>query len=224
MKINSAAVTIPLYGITFILSLVHVSVLCAYYWINDENQFGFIPMIDFDYESNIPTLFTTLLFIFSALLLAVHWKGCRQSHSHEAKYWFGLILLFVFLGFDEGIKIHEFTGDFVERFIVAQGYLYFPWFIPYSIALLVLTLIYFRFYLELPVKTKKQLFLSALVFLSAAIGLDIIGANEAYLNGTDSILYSILYTAEEIMEMVGLIIFITALIDLLSIRHIEIKF
>ncbi len=210
-SINPQKITRVLLLITLVLTIFHCGVLLAYFIIDDPEKFDFVRLIDFDYEGNIPTLFSSLLMLISAALFFLLARITYAKTPWHKKYWLGLAWVFLFLGIDEGTKIHEHIGDWVEQFVSANDYLYFPWVLPYILVLTVLVAIYFRFYLSLPRPLQKRLLLAAILFLSGAVGLDMIGGREADINGTSTIYYSVLYTVEEILEMIGVIVLIHSL-------------
>ena len=75
---------------------------------------------------------------------------------------------------------------------------------------------YFRFVLALPRSTMILFLGSGLLFLAGAIGIEVVSAREADINGTETVYYSVLYTAEELCEMVAMVIFSYGLL-----RYIE---
>ena len=191
-----------------VLSVMHIGVLIAYFIIDDPDTFDFVRLVDFDYEANIPTLFSSLiLFAASGLFLVLAALSITQM-PRDRKFWVGLAVVFLFLGVDEGAKIHEKIGDWVEQFVNAEGYIYYPWVLPYVTVFLLLVAAYFKFYLRLPRHMQIGMFIAATMFLSGAVVLDMLGGNEADANGTSTIYYSVLYTIEEILEMTGVIVLI----------------
>ena len=206
------------------ISFIHIAILVVYYVINDENIFDFVPWFDMDYEANLPTMFTALLFFLNSLLLLAIGLLSRIEPHRKSFPWFALSLIFLFLCLDESTKIHEYAGDLMEYFIDAEGYFYFPWFIPYMTALVLLAVIFLPFFLSLTKNTKKLYIVSLLAFLSGAVFLDILGAEEAHSVGTFSIKYSVLYTMEEILEMLGLIIFLYANLGIMADGKAVIEF
>jgi hypothetical protein len=62
------------------------------------------------------------------------------------------------------------------------------------------------------------------LFVTGAMGIELISANEADLNGTDTILYSALYTAEELCEMISIVIFSYALMRYIENERIQFVF
>ena len=83
---------------------------------------------------------------------------------------------------------------------------------PYAIFLIFLAIPYLGFLFRLPVDTRVRFIIAAVLFLGGAIGVEVISAKEADLYGTSTVTYSVLYTIEELLEMLGVIAFIRALL------------
>ncbi|NNC99537.1 MAG: peptidase M48 Ste24p [Gammaproteobacteria bacterium] len=203
----------------FLLVLIHSIALAIYFYVDDPDVFDFVRLIDLDYEGNIPTLFSALLFLSNGCLFYLLYRATKENKQPYALYWLGLALVFTFLGFDEGTRLHEEIGDLTEHLVEAKGLLYFPWVIPYSIAFVIAVSVYFRFYLTLDRRLQLRLLACAVVFLSGAVGLEIFSAREAETSGTSSLSYSILYTIEESLEMAGLILLFHTLTDKLRVEN-----
>ena len=204
-----------------ILIVLNSIMLVIYFKIDNPNRFDFIQMIDLDQEANLPTLFSSTLLLISAFLFYLLAKISKQSKKEQYKYWFGLSIVFMFLGFDESAKIHETLGDFTEDFVQATGYLHYPWVISYSILVVVLGLLYLRFFLKMERKLFWSFMKAATIFLSGAIGFELLGANEASLHNSDTMLYCYYYTIEESLEMFGVIFLINILLTLLEDKRIQ---
>ena len=199
--------------------LTYLNVLVLIFWFEYDDPFPtFTKYFDVGQERNIPTLYSVLALAVAATLLATNarhsWEKCDGQH----RYWAGLGLIFLFLAFDEGTKIHEKTSNVIEQWITPQGYLYWLWVIPYGFAVLVLAAVYLRFLVRLSRTTRYYFILAALLFLGGAIGVDMLQAREADLMiGNDyTILYCVLYSLEEFLEMIGVAVFIYALLKNLA--------
>ena len=87
---------------------------------------------------------------------------------------------------------------------------------PYGIATLVFTLAFLKFVWELPRDSRARFFAAGIIFLSGALGIEMFGAREAELHGYYTVTYSVLYSLEEMLEMLGIILFIYALLSHLA--------
>ncbi len=211
---------IPKRVLTFMLSIIsllvvlHVTQLAIYYYVGDPDIFDFVELIDFDYEANLPSFYSSSALLFTSLLLwIIGWYKFKQKALFKY-HWLGLAFVFTFLGVDEGIALHEDIGDIFENkeWVDAQGFLFFAWVVPYGVLLLFFALSYLRFVLALPGKIKVLFICAGVMFVGGAMGLEIFSAREADLHGTDTVLYSALYTMEEILEMTSIALFCYALL------------
>ena len=92
------------------------------------------------------------------------------------------------------------------------GLLYFLWVIPYGIATFLLGLFYLRFLWRLPSATRRRFIVAGIIFLTGAIAFDMLGGLEAETYGFNNVIYCALYTIEEFLEMLGSILFLSALL------------
>ncbi|MDY6919155.1 MAG: hypothetical protein SV765_02955 [Pseudomonadota bacterium] len=172
---------------------------------------GVVKLVDFNSERNVPTLFSTLLLLIASTLLFIIAVN-QKAQGGFPKAWLGLSLIFLFLGVDEISSIHEhFTLPAREAF-GASGLFYFAWVIPYGVALLILAAVYFRFLMALPKPTLVLFIISGVVFVSGAIGFEMLGGRHDELTKDKGTLHQIYYTCEELLEMLGVAIFIYALL------------
>ncbi|WP_420601839.1 hypothetical protein [Flagellimonas sp.] len=189
----------------------------------DARIYQVLRIVDFDVENSIPTLFSFLNLLLSAgllFLISIRFK----DRFREYLPWLGLAFVFLFLSLDEILSIHEnFIEIFREKYNFS-GLLYFSWVIPYGIGLLVFLLIYFPFFLKLPKRIKLLFAVSGFVFVSGAIGMELFGGRYYEQNGGNSDLtYSMFYTLEELLEMLGITFFNYALLSYIAIHCKEIN-
>jgi hypothetical protein len=212
---------LSLMALVFIV--IHIVILCIYYYIGDPDKFDFVQMFDLDMEANVPTLFSSLILAISAFCFYLLAQTSKAKSTGDRKYWLGLGGVFLFLSFDESAKIHETIGDYTENFVDATGILYYPWVISYSVLVLVLGGLYFKFFWKMERKIFWSFMLSAFIYLSGAVGFELLGAIESSAHGTATVLYSVLYTIEESLEMYGVIYLIWILLTLLEKEKIKIE-
>ena len=201
----------PLLWTIALLTLIHSIVLFLYFYWDDAYVFGLVDLFDFDIEGNFPTFYSAVALLLATGLLALTTHINWNREGGNRFYWLLLTCLFLFLTFDEATAIHETIGVYFEDFLDASGFFYFMWVVPYGVAVLVLGLLFLKFVLGLPAQTRNHFIAAGMIFLSGAIGLEVFGAREADLNGTETITYCVLYTFEELFEMLGIVLFIYAL-------------
>jgi hypothetical protein len=165
-------------------------------------------------EQTIPTLYSSLLMLGAAVLLASIGQAARTRDRGHHLHWYGLAVVFTFLAIDESVGIHELTIEPLRDAFNASGLLYYTWVVPYVAALVVLVVVYARFLLDLPDKTRYGFLIAGAVYVLGAVvvesftGLVAEGKEDAERGA----LFRVLQGTEEVLEIVGLIIFINVLL------------
>ncbi|MCE0485985.1 hypothetical protein [Ornithinimicrobium sediminis] len=180
-----------------------------------------LSLLDVDVEDSIPTWFASMqLAAIGGLLLT--WK--RELAGVERTYgWILLGVVFVGLSIDEIASVHErldrptrslldieggvVMGDgAVERF---SGLPLWP--IPVALSMIVLLATLVPFLRNLPRATLWRFVIAGAVFVSGAIGLDMLQWATGS-SSTDSFLYNLVTTVEEALEMIGALLFLRAVL------------
>ena len=188
--------------------------------------YGFVPLFYVDAEQNIPTLFSVLLLFFAALLLTAISVLKKKQMDPDASNWAALAFWLLFMAVDEASSIHEKLTTPVRGLLGDGpfGIFYFAWVIPGVAVVCILTLYFLRFHLRLPAKTRTTFLVSSALFISGAIGFELVGGRYAELYGSENLTYSMIATAEESLEMAGVIVFIYALLDYIADHYKEVRF
>ncbi len=213
ITIQPKRVALAFFWVVMALTLIHSIVLFFYFYLPDDEVFGLVDLFDFDIEGNIPTLYSSVAILFCAALLAIIARSNWKKRDQWRMYWLGLAVMFLFLAVDEGVALHEYLSNIFEEFMEAEGLLYFLWVVPYGIATVIVGLIYLRFVLHLPQSTKRLFIAAGLIFLTGAVGIEMLSAQEVDRHSTYTITYCLLYTVEEVFEMLGIVLFIYALLS-----------
>ncbi len=171
---------------------------------------------DFNREGNLPAVYSSMTIFFCAFLLYYISRSLTNNSKTKKTSWFILALIFLFLGFDELLSFHEVLISIVKKYVNVGGYLYFAWVIPYGIAIIFLGIIYIRFLLNLPKKIRLIFILSAILFVGGAMGIELIEGNHAEIHGYHTLQFAIMYTMEELLEMLGIALFIYGLLTYIS--------
>jgi len=169
-------------------------------------------------EGNIPTLFAAIILLLAALLLGVIWRVKRRQADRYALHWGLLALLFGYLGFDEGARIHELAGPvfvnafgetalFTDTFLGSRA-----WVLAGGVVVLLVGAAYFRFLRHFPARIRNLVLLAGAIFVAAALGLEILGGIHEYRYGQENVIYGLLVTTEEVLEMGAVALFIYTLL------------
>ncbi len=208
---NSVSVKISkiLTLVVIILSLAHVTYLFLLN-SNFENQSALnilLKLFYLDAEQTIPAWFSScILWSCGVGLLVVSFL---EKNNSIDKYWFLMGLSLLYVSLDESISLHEYGVTIINKLAVRNNielpdFLVYSWVIPASICVLILAIVLIPFFVRLESQLRQALLISGMVYLSGAVGCEMIGGY-AVVNSYKT-LYLIAMTVEEILEMCGAII------------------
>jgi hypothetical protein len=175
-----------------------------------------IALFELDREANIPTLYQTVTIMLCAALLAVIAIARKRENKREYLYWAGLAAVFLFLSADETAGMHERMIEPLRNALNTSGVLYFAWVIPYGILLVAMMVIYSRFLFSLPLRFRYLIILAAILYVTGALGFELIGGQWTDLHGQENLTYTLITTCEEIFEMAGILVFIYTLMSYIA--------
>ena len=203
--------------------LAHIGVLLSRFGWGHGRLYGLLPMFDLDKEHNLPSFFSGALFLANAGLLTLIWRTQRSARRERG--WAGLAGIFVFLAFDELFSVHETLIEPVRTTYHLGGLLYYAWVVPYAVALAVIALAYIPFWVRLDPADRLRFGLSAAVYLSGAVGLELVEGWYAVLTQERfDVVRGVLTGLEESLEMAGLIIFLYGLLRRLESQCGQLRF
>lgn len=211
--------------------LHYLSVLSEVFFGND------IALFDLGKEGNLPTMFATMLLLYSSALSYFIWQtkdqrskevGITPSETDPAKTrgsacspahgnpdsrgdlfcWMLLSVIFLFLAIDEFASIHETIGNMLERFFDKDGPLWFPWKIPFGLGLIFFVLSYLKFLARLPGRYRNLFVISGAIYVTGAIGIELAEGLYRYLYKISNFNYRAFEPLEESLELLGVIFFI----------------
>lgn len=189
------------------------------------NFYGFKKFF-FDDEETIPTYFSAINLLIAGILLALIANFKARANDPFILHWKILSGLFILLSIDEIAGIHEMTIDPLVLAYDLSGYLRFPWVILGLMFMAGFSLYYYKFLKSLPKKYIKGFFCSCLIFLTGAIGIEIISA-KIFISREESakdLIYNLVTSIEESFEMIGIIMFINVLLSYLKTMNNSINF
>lgn len=176
------------------------------------NNTEFVRLFDVSEEANITAWFSSLLLLISAALLSVIAMAKSASAKPYSRHWGFLSLIFLYLSLDEAAKIHEITIKPLRALFNASGLFYYAWVIIAIPFILLLGFVFMRFVFDLPSRTRTQFVLAGVIFLTGALGFEMLGGYflDKLVGGLS--INPILVTFEEFFENFGIVIFISALL------------
>src|SRR5688572_10046368 len=111
-----------------------------------------------DFERSLPTLYSTLLLLISALLFGtIAYSHFRGGHPY-ASHWGALSFIFSLLALDEFALLHEQAIEPVRAALdIEGGLLWFAWVVPAAVAVALFGIAFARFLGHLPRATRRLL-------------------------------------------------------------------
>jgi len=210
----------------FLITILVLLVLNIWSYLNIRESSSLEPGLffkktNFNTEKNIPSIFSGSLHFIASILLGFIGASALTIKNRKV-FWYCLSFLFLFVGLDEILRIHEKLNGYLSSLWETSGIFHYAWVIPYGIAVILIALACFKPLFELPKRTLLNFILSALIFLLGAVGMEMYTgwyiAHEN-LEGLDidrMPTIFVLYTIEELLEMLGVGYFIYSLLQFIS--------
>ena len=203
------------------LLLAHLFVLIMDFGFDRGYLFGLAAKFNLNNEMNFPTLVATLELLACSVMLAANAHFRPGSHG-QALGWWVLCAIFVFLGFDENISLHEMTSGPTLQLLQADWVPLYAWVLPYSVALLIAAAVLLPWFLKIERASQIRFVIAGTIFVSGALGIELLeSANasgtdpDAWADGTSQVegtlRQALLTTVQECMEYVGAGYFLCAL-------------
>lgn len=214
--ISPQRVTLVLTFVAIILSLISLAGQFSKYILGRPTVFGLVRAFSVNGDSSIPTWYSSFALLLCSLLLAIIAQVKKSNHGRYVRHWQVLAAIFLYLSIDEVAMLHEHADIMLGSNLNRTGFLLYGWVAVGVPLVFVFVLAYLRFLAHLPVKT-RLLFLSAgTVFIAGALGVEMISARHHDLYGTQNMTFALIVTLEEFLEMIGIVIFIYALLSYLN--------
>jgi len=175
-------------------------------------------------EVSIPSWYGTSLLLIAAALLGVIAVAKRQVGDRFQRHWTGLALIFLALSVDDAADLHGHTSYRLQATFETGGWFAYAWVVPAAIACAIVGLIYIRFLAHLPASTRWRFVVAGVLFLTGALVMEMIEGRYDTQHGVENMPYRIMVAIEESLEMIGVVIFISALLTYLATIAERIEF
>jgi len=168
------------------------------FWVNMLEQ-----AFNMDAEANVPTYFNTIILFIPALLFAAIAVTKFMDKDKFRIHWAGLSLLFLYLSIDEASVLHEKLIKPMRSMMDLGGIFYFAWVVPGIAFVVVVGLMYLRFFLNLETKFKILFFTSIFLYFGGVLGGEMVSGYFAESIGQKNFTYSVASSLEESIELIG---------------------
>jgi len=188
-------------------------------------------LVDVGEEDNVPTWYSAVQLQLSSILLAAIAIAKRRRREGYALHWAILSSIFLYLSLDEVASQHEELSNGVisslgrDLLDLNSGFFHQFWVVPGIVFTLVFLLAYLRFLAHLPSETRRLFVIAGTLFVLGALGAEMLQARvissyamEGWANvgGLPKIAVGLLGSLEELLEMLGIVVFIFALLSYMS--------
>ena len=173
--------------------------LTIYHYRIEELPWLVRQLFDVDEEDTLPTWFSAFLLLIVSGFLWLCARRKEISADPWRVYWYILSVGFLLMSVDEVAGIHETLNSVIEPHWTVGG----------GILVLVIGLCYLPFLLRLPRRTALLFVVAGVVYVTGAIGIEILGNPM----DADTLEYNLLTLVEEGLEMFGVILFLYGLLN-----------
>jgi hypothetical protein len=213
-----------LLGAATFIALVNV-VSDLYAQFSGGESLRFSRLFSFDDKITIPTWYSSSLMLLCALLCGAIACDSRAKSDRQSGYWAFFSLVFLLFSLDEVTALH-LRLDFISRYMFQLGGFRYGLYLLLVAAIAATVWICRKFFAQLPSQTRWQLGAGSFFYIAAIV---VDQLDKRIWRGQD--LYTVahapgLFTAvDELLELVGLVVFIYALLTYIgkSIKELQIR-
>ncbi|GAB3533911.1 hypothetical protein GCM10027443_20160 [Pontibacter brevis] len=215
-KIN-LRVNIPLIirflGAVILLCVFMAFVRGLYIYLTGNNaEDSLLTKFNMDLEQTLPTYVSAINLFIASAFLALIAKSKWGMEDRYRKHWGALALGFLLLSVDESISLHEVVvANFMMQLSAISGPNHFGAGVLILLCAALSSMLFLKFILHLPARTKVRMISSGVVFVLGAAGMEAIGGYFVS-DGYEKVAYNISVIIEESLEMAGILLFIRSLL------------
>jgi hypothetical protein len=200
-SISSSGLPRTLLIVAITLLACHAA-LWTYHFQVDELHWLWLQLFDVDQENNLPTWFSQFLLVLASALLWICARTRASQGDPFSAYWYALAAGFLLMAVDEVAGVHESINSVIVM----------SWAIPAAGLSLLIGLAFVPFLLRLPRPTALLFSLAGALYLTGAVGTEIVGNTMVRERLENTLRYKMTTMAEESLEMFGMILFLYALL------------
>lgn len=224
-RLSAGRVTWVLASVAVLLTVVSFAAQSVDVLLGSGNPASPLPLFFVGNDQSVPSWYASVILLLCSVLLAVITHAERGDGAGRSLPWGILAAVFLYLSVDEGVGLHERMGPLGGATLEAAGLgsevpISRTWVIPAAALVLVFVLAYARFFLALPGRIRALFLVAGALFVGGALGMEVLTDLYVYLNGGTgslTILQNVARTVllphvEELLEMLGVVVFVHALL------------
>jgi hypothetical protein len=189
----------------FYLVIFHI-ILQAFHYFVSELPWLLREIFDVDEEESFSTWFSAIILFGASFLLFLIARDSAFKKEKFSKHWYGLAIGFGILSMDEVVGMHETFNTVTEV----------AWTVPFTYLTVAIFVVYWKFLIHLPSEAKRNFLIAGSIFLSGGLLVEHLADYYVDIYEMDNFGYQLLTAFEETLEMVGVILFIRALLQYIS--------
>lgn len=201
---------VAVFGAAIVLALGYLVELIGQMRGVPSHQIG-LNFLRLDEEASLPPLFSSLLMLTIAVLAFRTGRDDRLAAPRTSLGWTLLSVGFVYLALDEFLALHEVFSR-MPQVPNYGGVLRQKWLLVGIPLVAVIGLLFIPFLLRIRRQTALRLIVAGTVYLSGAVGAELISGWIIETAGKESALYALETMAEETLEIVGLLLGLRAIL------------
>lgn len=174
-------------------------------------------LFNLDREMNIPTWYSCLMLISCGLIIRGIFIIKRSLSDRFWRKWKILSIIFFLLALDEIASIHEILIiDDLADILNLPSFWHSVWVIPGTVLVIIFIWKYWKFIFYLPKQLRRYFLIAISLYVGGALGMEMVGSYYDGIDGQQNLVYAMLATVEEVMEMMGCVVFIYGLLTYLG--------
>ncbi len=179
----------------------------AHTMLQDLRQF------DLDAENSVPAWWGSSVMLLTCLVLYTLASRAWWDNDRLWRLWLVLAVAFLALSIDESASFHEGVIEPLRAAFGFTGILYYAWVVPALLCVAALGLLLLPLLKDLPKDLIIRFGLFGGIFLSGALGMEMVGGWLDYEGQRVTAYYALSTSVEEGLELLGLSLFLAALLD-----------
>lgn len=175
-------------------------------------------------EGGLPAAFSFLLLLSAGAALAFTARVATDESSF-VRYrgrWLVMSLALTAVAFDEAFAVHEELIDYMRYNFGVSGVFSYGWIIPYGIAAGALCVLMIPPLRALPSRVRRLMLVGGVCYVSGAVGMEMVGG-WLETNAAPQALYQAEVFVEELAEMIGIWVFLGAVLLVLRARSFRLE-